>query len=123
MLAQVRGVVVAEPVSHEPDPNVPRAYDSGSRTRFLLEASAIQGQGGDVAASGLAIVTVRAPIAFIEVGDAVQLTGWLYRFTPPRNPGAYDWRMHHRRNGVRVGLTCDHAESVRIVARHRNSEI
>lgn len=117
ILAQVSGVVVAEPETHDPDPGVPRAYDSGPRTRFLLDATAIQGRDGDVAASGLAMVTVRAPLVFVEVGGTVQLTGWFYRIPPPRNPGAYDWRLHHRRNGVRVGLACDHAESVRIVAR------
>jgi len=117
LLATVTGVVIAEPVIHEPEPNVPRAYDIGPRTRFLLRATAIEANAGAMEASGIALTTIRAPVGFIEVGDAVQLTGWLYRYQPPRNPGAYNWRLHHRRAGVRVGFTCDHAESVRIVAR------
>lgn len=117
ILATVRGVVTGDPIIHEANPNVPRAYDSGPRTRFLLRATAIEGTHGALAASGVAVVTIRAPAGSVGVGDAVQLTGWLYRILPPRNPGGYDWRLHHRRAGVRVGLSCDHAESVRIVTR------
>lgn len=117
VLTTVRGVVLGDPIIHEPKPDVPRAYDSGPRTRFLLEATAIEGTHGALAASGVAVVTIRAPVGSVGVGDAVQLTGWLYRILPPRNPGGYDWRLHNRRAGVRVGLSCDHAESVRMVTR------
>ncbi|MFQ5429437.1 MAG: ComEC/Rec2 family competence protein, partial [Phycisphaerae bacterium] len=52
-----------------------------------------------------------------QAGDRVRMRGWLYRPRGPMNPGAYDWAGHLRRRGIRVGLSCDHAEAVTVLRR------
>ncbi|MBN2563875.1 MAG: ComEC/Rec2 family competence protein [Phycisphaerae bacterium] len=117
ILAQLQGRVLLPPRITEPEPGVPRPYPVGPKTRLVLEATQVAGQHDPIPVSGKVAVVVRGPLLSLHVGDTVQTTGWLYRPAGPQNPGAYDWALHQRRNGLLVGMSCDHVESVVVVAK------
>jgi competence protein ComEC len=117
ILATVTGRVVGAPTIVEPDPSIPRAYSFGPKTRFLIQATQVAGVNGPIEASGKVQVSIKDPLSSIHAGDIVGMTGWLYRPSPPQNPGAYDWAAHGRRSGIVAGLSCDHGEAVRFVRR------
>ena len=86
------------------------------RTRLLIEAQQVEGVAGPVPASGLVAVVVREPVLGISAGDQVELFGTLHRPVPPANPGERDWTLISRRNGVLVGMSCEHASNVTVLA-------
>lgn len=115
VLAGIQGHLISQPrVSGLPKKR-PSAYETGPATRFVLEATAIEGAGGPIQVSGRVSVTVRGVLLLLHEGDLVQMRGWLSRPHDPRNPGEFDWALFQRRNGVRVRMSCQHAESVRCV--------
>jgi len=117
ILAKLRGRILTPPRVCEPPPDVPRPYPIGPKTRFVMEATRIDGLDGPVHVSGKVAVVVRGVLLSLRSGDAVEMTGWIYRPTGPTNPGAYDWALHKRRSGLLVGMSCDHAESVIVRSR------
>lgn len=115
VLCHLRGRVVTKPEIREPDPSVPRAYEIGPKTHFLLEATHVDSGAALVPASGRIIVSIKEPMLLLRLGDVIELTGWLYRPRGPANPGEYDWALANRRAGVLAGLSCDHADGVRVI--------
>ncbi|HVP13072.1 MAG TPA: ComEC/Rec2 family competence protein [Phycisphaerae bacterium] len=112
LLTTVQGRVISSPYIAEPQPDVPRAYAAAPKTHFIIEVSQLAGRDGPISVSGKVGVTIKGPVLRLDAGDLVQMTGWVYRPRGPRNPGEYDWALHNRRNGLLVGISCDHAESV-----------
>ncbi len=121
ILTRVRGEIISVPQIHEPDPTVPRAYSIGPKTRFLLRATELKGVDGPIAVSGRVEVIIKGPCLGLRVGEIVEMTGWMYPFERPRNPGDFDWARRQRHQGIRVGLSCDHGESVCVVSRPKRS--
>lgn len=117
ILARVSGRVVSTPRLTEPAENRRLAYRTGPRTRFVLDAAEIAGPDGPVRVRGRVAVSVHDAVLDLHDGDRVSITGWLYRPLGPRNPGAYDWATHQRRNGLYVGLSCRHGAGVRVLSR------
>lgn len=115
VLCHLRGRVVTKPEIREPDPSVPRAYEIGPKTHFQLEATHVDSGAALVPASGRIIVSIKEPMLLLRLGDVIELTGWLYRPRGPANPGEYDWALANRRAGVLAGLSCDHADGVRVI--------
>ncbi|MBI5764483.1 MAG: ComEC/Rec2 family competence protein [Planctomycetes bacterium] len=115
VLCHLRGRVLTIPDIREPDPSVPRAYEVGPKTRFLLEASLVDSGHSMVPASGRIAVSIKEPVLRVRAGDIVEMTGWLYRPRPPANPGEYDRALASRRAGILAGMSCDHAEGVRVI--------
>lgn len=116
LLVRIEGRVLTLPTIAEPSPEVPHAYPTGPKTRFLLEAETLAGEAGPIAVCGYVAVVVRDAVLGLNLGDRVRMTGWLHRPRGPMNPGAYDWALHARRSGIRAGFSCSHAESVIITA-------
>ncbi len=116
VLAKLSGRVVGAPSILEPDPLVPMPFARPPRTQFLLEAESVEATEGIVPVRGLVRVTIREPVLLLQVGDRVEMTGWLHRPRRPQNPGTFDWAGRMRREGVLVGLNCDHAAGLAILA-------
>lgn len=111
-LVNIEGRVLERPRITRDDIAV---YRRPYRTQFNLEARSIQGEAGPFSASGIVSVSVRDAVLDLSAGDNIRITGWLARPGGPRNPGAFDWRLHLRRQGIHARLACDHLESVRVV--------
>lgn len=116
-LATVSARVVTDPRIIEPDPTRLPPHASGPRTRIVVEAEQLRGISGPIRVSGLVGLSIRDAVLHIRPGDGIRVTGWLYQSLPPANPGAFDWRLKMRRDGLRVGLSCAHAESVVVTDR------
>jgi competence protein ComEC len=52
----------------------------------------------------------------LRLGDAVEVTGWLYRPSGPRNPGEVDWARWNYLQGISAGMSADGSEYVRRLA-------
>ncbi|HUN80431.1 MAG TPA: ComEC/Rec2 family competence protein [Phycisphaerae bacterium] len=116
-IAHITGTIASIPQIIEPDPAGSRAFDTGPRTKFVLEVQSIDGLSGPISAEGKVAVSIRAPVLLAAVGDTVAMTGWLFRPRGPQNPGDYDRALDLRRSGIRVAFSADHAESVKIISR------
>ena len=117
VLVQIRGRVMTEPTVVEPPPDAPRAFPTGPKTRFVMEATEIAGEDAPIAVCGKVAVAVKDVLLSLQVGDCIQMTGWLYRPRGTQNPGGYDWARHQRRSGILAGFSCEHAESVIVTAK------
>lgn len=91
--------------------STPRLTRSG-RSQFWLETtqvSEINGSNGAAEvnrpASGQLYVTVPLlQTTGVYPGDAIEVTGALYKPQPPSNPGAFDFRAYLAREGAFAGL-------------------
>lgn len=121
IIIELTGRVASPPRIVEPEDSIPRAYDTGPRTRFLLAAESLAGTNGPIPVHGRIAATVKAAVPPLCEGDRIRMTGWLYRPRGPANPGEFDWAAHLRREEIFAGFSCAHAESVRWLdrAKHR----
>ncbi|HPF39100.1 MAG TPA: ComEC/Rec2 family competence protein [Phycisphaerae bacterium] len=106
------GRVVTSPRIVERPRDQAVAYPTAPRTRFILDITSVDGAAGPIPATGRLSVTVKEPMPLLQLGDEVRITGRLYRPLPPANPGAYDWSLLLRRDGVHAALSTDHAAAV-----------
>jgi len=127
-IATVEGVVVRSPHPGRPPtdvflPSVPYYL----RTKLTLEAERAEVAGQWFPASGRVYVSVRQPMPdrardgardagrpLPHLGDRIRVTGRLMRPLPCANPGTFDLDAYFRRQGVRVLLSTDHWQAVRV---------
>lgn len=116
-LARVRGTIASRPSIYRRgyEPFEPWLFDQ-DRTSLLLTAEAVETTSGWAPASGLVRVTVAGAALELREGDRVEAFGWLYRPSPPANPGQFEWATYNARQGVRVAMACDQPESVQPAA-------
>jgi competence protein ComEC len=65
-----------------------------------------------VPVSGRAALRVSGQLLHADVGDEVEVYGWLMRPAPARNPGAFDAAEFLRRQGIGCLITADHPDAV-----------
>lgn len=63
--------------------------------------------------SGRAALRVSGHLLQADVGDEIEVCGWLMRPQPLRNPGAFDPGEFLRRQGIGCLITADHPDAVR----------
>jgi len=101
VIARIRGTVVSPPSVLKSPPHTFSRWTFGQdRTTFLLDAESIEGVSGDVPITGRIRVKVSEAVLDLHENQRVELFGKLYRFSPPKSPGSYDWRAHYRRKCV-----------------------
>ena len=69
--------------------------------------------GADLPVSGRAALRVSGHLLHADVGDEIEVCGWLMRPQPVRNPGAFDAAEFLRRQGIGCLVTADHPDAVR----------
>jgi len=113
-IARVHGKVTSAPrLTEKPLHPFARWMFRADRTSFLLDTEAIESADGEIPASGLIRVTVDEAVLDLLEGERIEAFGWLYQSQPPRNPGQFDWRAFHRRQGIVAGMKCKHKENIR----------
>lgn len=116
-LATLRGPVVDEPrvLRPAPDPTL-RAYPSEPRTSFTMAVESwIDMADRQHGACGRVRVSVTGEITHIDVGDIVEVFGFVSAIEGPANPGTFDWQRSMRLSGVRVRLSADAPEALRLI--------
>ena len=88
-------------------------FDPPARTQFIIAARELRTTSPPTPVCGLIRVTVRDEGLVLRLGERVQLTGRLYRPTPPRNPGEFDWARWNYLQGIEAGMVVEGAEHVR----------
>lgn len=113
LLARVRGVVASDPKLRRSDPGPLsiRAFRS-ERTTFLLDVEAIESDRGWSPIGGTVRVTIREALLDLNAGERVEVSGRLHLLRERRNPGAFDWAGHMRRQGVVGTFVAPHRENV-----------
>ena len=112
-LATVRGRIVSAPQVVENNSAL-AGYSKPPQTVFILSADAIKAGDGWAKASGLLRVTVNEPAPRLSAGQRVTAAGWIGRFSPPANPGQFDWARAARRDGLWVQLSVPVADGVEV---------
>ena len=108
-LTRIRGVVVDEPRAAPATRNNPFVYfQPATKTRFILDARELRTGAEPLPIAGLVRVVVDDTLA-LAPGDDIELTGWIYRPVPARNPGATDWAYQSRLQSVLVGMSVESA--------------
>lgn len=117
-LMRVAGLVVTEP-HWRPGAleNIFSPVEPPGRTELVLDARELRNDDA-IPLSGLIRVSVKAPLEGFGAGDSLVVTGWLYRPSPPRNPGGRDWAAELRLIGIHAGLS---VPDVRLVARDQTA--
>ncbi len=114
VLARLMGTMVSAPHTRPGERrNAFLPYSPPPRTSFVVEATRIESPNGWVDVCGLVRVGVDAQTEALERGRKVELTGWLYRPIPRRNPGERDWARWSRLQGIYAALSVEHAEHAR----------
>ncbi|MFO8014279.1 MAG: ComEC/Rec2 family competence protein [Phycisphaerae bacterium] len=127
-IATVEGIVVRSPHPGPPPtdvflPSTPYYL----RTKLTLAAERAEVDGRWLPARGGVHVSVRGPMPRQDdhpgegrprvprLGDRVRVTGRMMTPLPRSNPGTFDVATYFRRQGIRVLVSTDHWEAVRVV--------
>lgn len=114
VLTRLVGHIVTQPTTTPAEKRNPfLPFDPPPRTRFVLAAGELRTTDPPVSVSGFIRVSVEAEGVKAAMGDAVVVTGKLYRPRGPRNPGETDWAHWNRSQNIHAGLSVDGAVHVR----------
>lgn len=120
ILTRVEGRVLTAPIDSSAELRNP--YFRGAlerRAAFLLGLQRVTSGSPPTAAEGVLRVRVdlppqtRASDLRCDIGDELELTGWLYPIPGRRNPGETDWCRVQWLAGVDAGITVREVEQVR----------
>jgi competence protein ComEC len=115
-LVRVVGTLLDRPdvISREAG-NKRSAWPHPDASTATLSVERLSGGGEELTASGRALVHVNGHLVHCDVGDRVEVCGWLSLFSPAKNPGGFDSAAFYRRQGIRCLLTADHPDAVRVL--------
>lgn len=89
------------------------AFPQFDKSVCSLECLSIADENGARPISGTARLSVTGHLLHVEVGDTVEVLGWLARPRARSNPGEFDFAEHVRRRGARCVLSTNDPEAVR----------
>ncbi|MBW3542088.1 MAG: DNA internalization-related competence protein ComEC/Rec2 [Planctomycetes bacterium] len=81
-------------------------------TTCVLSCRSIHTANGRVETSGRARLRVSGILDAVEVGDEVEVRGWIGPPPGPQNPGEFDYRKYLRRQGIRSVVYAGHPAAV-----------
>lgn len=114
VLTRVAGRIVTPPVERAAVKRNPFvSFDPAPRTRFVLALEELRTVDPPAPMAGMVRVNVEAGGLPLRLGEAVELTGRLYRPRGPRNPGERDWARWYRYEGIDAGLAVEGRAHVR----------
>jgi competence protein ComEC len=115
-LVRVTGRIVSPPVvNRRRDTGRRAAWLLVDRTRAVLEVDRLaeEDAGAFQKVSGRVQLSVAGHLLHVNVGDRVEVFGWLASPGRPTNPGDFDSEHDLRRRGIDGLLYADHPEAVR----------
>jgi competence protein ComEC len=103
-VAQLRGVIVEEPLRTAAKHDVLRSLESTETTMLVLRATQIHSNGTWVDVSGRVQVVAHGPPDELHFGDELEVVGQLSTLPGPANPGEFDYASLLRDRGIRTRL-------------------
>ncbi|MDX2198641.1 MAG: ComEC/Rec2 family competence protein [Phycisphaerae bacterium] len=118
MLAHLRAEVLTAPVSRPAEKRNPY-YPIQVEQRVLFRARCIgwNDPTSDLGNAPILRISAAPGDSPVQIGDTLELRGWLYSIRGPRNPGEADWRRVSELDGVVAGVAVEDARLLRVVSR------
>jgi ComEC/Rec2-related protein len=115
-LVRVTGTLLERPdvISREAG-NKRSAWPHPDASSATLSVECLSEGGDEIPVTGRALVHVNGHLVHCDVGDQVEVFGWLNSFSPAKNPGGFDPAAFYRRQGLRCMLRADHPDAVRLL--------
>jgi competence protein ComEC len=115
-LVRVAGTLLERPdlVSREAS-NQRSAWPRPDASTAIVAAEHLSGGGDELAVSGRALVYINGHLVHCDVGDEVEVCGWLRLPEPAKNPGGFDPAAFYRQREILCQLSADHPDAVRLV--------
>lgn len=115
-LVRVSGTLLERPdiISREAG-NKRSAWPHPDASTATLAVRRLSGGGDDLAVSGRALIHINGHLVHCDVGDDVEVCGWLSSFSPAKNPGGFDAAAFYQAQGIRCMLRADHPDAVRLL--------
>ncbi len=113
ILARLEGRVATEPRMTDKH-HLPfhRWRFAPEKTVFLLDVTRIELGDGYHETQGRVSVSISEAVLDLQPGDRVNMLGWFYGYSKPKNPGAYDWSAQRKRQGIVAGLSVKRREAI-----------
>lgn len=100
-IAGVRGSVSSLPREIRPDQGTFGAFNYQSPgTLFELDVEAVDHGEGFKPASGALLVRIKQEEHRLQLGQRIEVQGWLSAIGPTQNPGEFDYRAYLKRQGI-----------------------
>jgi competence protein ComEC len=113
-LVRLQATLIDQPEIISPSTKAARSawvhYDTSAVT---LRCQRILSAKESLPVSGRAALRVSGHLLHVDVGDEIEVCGWLVRPQPLRNAGAFDAAEFLRRQGIGCLITADHPDAVR----------
>lgn len=119
-LAQLRGVVLDDPVHQSTRDDPLRSRPNQERSAFILQVTDVRRDQAWMDARGRVKVWVGNKLAGARAGDEVEVTAELQSVPAPSNPGEADLRIASRDQGIRAHAYVKTADAVSVQRRASN---
>ncbi len=104
-IARITGTIITEPNTPQRDTGIfGRWTFRPPATRFLLDTHSIDTRQGPALVTGPISVSVNGQTHNITRGQRVTILGTISTYTPPANPGGFDYRQWQIRRGIHAHL-------------------
>lgn len=107
-------------------PQIERRQETGRSAAWLLEdrsrvvvslTSIVDEESHATAVSGRVQLSVAGDLTDVQIGDRIEVIGWLSKLGGPRNPGGFDSNMYFRAHHVDALMFAGHPDAVKRVSR------
>jgi competence protein ComEC len=102
--------LVLAPLQHDPRRGIP----ASARSVAVLRVRAIRTESAWQPATGRVRLSVQDELVHVRAGDAVVVTGEMWRPTPPSNPGQFDYPSYLRAQRIRCQIQCNSSRNVQL---------
>ena len=117
-LATIRGIILTEPYTAEPQWQFAKFSHTDPRSSFYLQLREIEVTDGWAKVTGDVRVQVDEQIRNLKAGDYIEVLCWLDRFRNATNPGQFDIAKYLARNNVFIAASVESRDSITILKNH-----
>ncbi len=118
LLATIRGIILTEPRTEEPQWQFAKFSHTDPRSSFYLKLQEIETTGGWGKVSGVVRVQVNERLLDLKAGDYIEVLCWLDRFKNATNPGQFDIAKYLARNNVFIAASVESRDSITLLKNH-----
>lgn len=117
-LAAIRGIILTEPRTEDPQWQFAKYSYTDPHSSFYLKLQEIETTDGWGKVSGDVRVQVNERLLDLKAGDYIEVLCWLDRFKNATNPGQFDIAKYLARNNVFIAASVESRDSVTLLKNH-----